>query len=132
MIKHDKWPTSEQRCRGYRFADPCHEQDYGIHFVESDEGVLQPLTPCGEYHISILRLNRAWLQQHRQERIRKWTRFREATQLQDELKHALTGDLSNPETQIMHRLLSFLSEEIEALQSELAVAIPRIPTESVL
>ena len=33
---------------------------------------------------------------------------------------------------MMYRLLSFLSEEIEALQSELAVAIPRIPTERIL
>ena len=27
MIKHDKWPTDEQLRRGYRFADPCREQD---------------------------------------------------------------------------------------------------------
>lgn len=130
MIKHDKWPTNEQRRRGYRFADPCREQDYGVHFVESDEGLLQPLTPCGEYHISMLRLNRAWLQQHRQERIRKWMRFREASQLQDELKRAIQVRPINAEMQMMHRLLSFLSEEIEILQSELTVAIPWVPTEN--
>ena len=132
MIKHDKWPTSEQRRRGYRFADPCREQDYGVHFVESDEGGLQPLTQCGEYHISMLRLNRAWLQQRRQERTHKWMRFREASQLQDELKRIVEACPLNAETQIIHRLLSFLSQEIAALQSELTVAIPWIPTEHIL
>ena len=56
MIKHDRWPTSEQLRQGYRFADPCREQDVGIHFVESDDGLLQPLTTCGEYHDKNIRL----------------------------------------------------------------------------
>ena len=39
MIKHSKWPTNEQLRRGYRFADPCREQDAGIHFIESGKGL---------------------------------------------------------------------------------------------
>ena len=70
IIKHDKWPTQEQQRQGYRFADPCREQDGGVH--------------------------------------------------------------SNTATQMMHRLLTFLSEEIKALRSELSVAIPRIPMQRVL
>ncbi|MXY26781.1 HNH endonuclease [Candidatus Poribacteria bacterium] len=132
MIKHDKWPTSKQRRRGYRFADPCREMDYGVHFLESDEGFLKPITACGEYHISMLRLNRAWLQQHRQERTRKWTRFTEASQLYEELKRIIEARPTNAATQMMRRLLTFLSEEIKALRSELAVAIPRIPMQRVL
>ena len=125
MIKHDKWPTSEQLNRGYRFADPCREQDAGIHFVESDDGLLQPLTPCGEYHISMLRLNRSWLQQHRHDRNQKWIRFNEAYQLQVELEGAVEVRPVDDATRMMQRLLSFLSQEIDALRSELAVAIPR-------
>ena len=124
MIKHNKWPTSEQLRRGYRFADPCREQDVGIHFIESDDGLLQPLTPCGEYHISTLRLNRSWLQQHRRDRTQKWTRFNEAHQLQIELERAIEARPADDATRMMQRLLSFLSQEIEALRSELAVTIP--------
>ena len=124
MIKHDKWPTSEQLHHGYRFADPCREQDAGIHFIESADGLLQPLTPCGEYHIAMLRLNRSWLQQYRCNRTQKWTRFNEAYQLQVELKRTVEAQPADDATQMMQRLLSFLSEEIEALRSELAVAIP--------
>ena len=124
MIKHSKWPTSEQLRRGYRFAYPCREQDAGIHFIESDDGVLQPLTPCGEYHIATLRLNRSWLQQHHQDRTQKWARFNEAYQLQMELERAIAAQPADDATRMMQRLLSFLSEEIEALRSELAIAIP--------
>ena len=124
MIKHDKWPTSEQLRRGYRFADPCREQDIGVHFIESDDGLLQPLTLCGGYHISTLRLNRSWLQQHRRDRTQKWARFNEAYQLQIELECAIEARPADDATRMMHRLLSFLSQEIEALRSELAVAIP--------
>jgi hypothetical protein len=124
MIKHDKWPTDEQLRRGYRFADPCREQDAGIHFIESGNGLLQPLTPCGEYHIATLRLNRAWLQQHRRDRIQKWTRLNEAYQLQIELQRAIEARPADDATRMMQRLLSFLSQEIEALRSELAVTIP--------
>ena len=132
IIKHDKWPTEEQQRQGYRFADPCREQDSGVHFVESDNGLLRPLTPCGEYHVSTLRLNRAWLQQHRQDRTRKWARFTEASQLYEELKQIIEARPTNAATQMMHRLLTFLAEEIKVLESELAVAIPRIPTQRVL
>ena len=67
-IKRDHWPTPEERQRGFRFADPCQEQDYGVHFVENMQGELISLTSCGEYHIGQLRLNRDFLKQHRQER----------------------------------------------------------------
>ncbi len=124
MIKHNKWPTSEQFRRGYRFADPCSEQDVGVHFIESDEGLLQPLTPCGEYHIATLRLNRSWLQQHRYDRSQKWKRLNEAYQLQDELKRVIEARPTDEVTRTIQRLLSFLSQEIEVLRNELSVAIP--------
>ena len=110
MIKHSKWQTREQLRRGYRFADPCREQDAGIHFIESADGLLQPLTPCGEYHIFTLRLNRSWLQQHRRDRTQKWTRFNEAHQLQIELERAIEARPADDATRMMQRLLSFLSQ----------------------
>lgn len=124
MIKHDKWPTSEQQHQGYRFADPCREQDVGVHFAETDDGLLQPLTACGEYHVSTLRLNRAWLREHRRDRTQKWERLNEAYQLQIELQHSIEARPTDDATRIMQRLLSFLSEEIQALKNELTVAIP--------
>ena len=126
MIKHDKWPTREQRRRGYRFADPCSEEDGGVHFVESDNGLLQPLTPCGEYHVSMLRLNRPWLQELRRERGRKHLRLNEAHQLREELERAVEARPADATTEMKHRLLSFLCQEIDALQGELAAAIPLI------
>lgn len=124
MIKHDKWPTSEQLSCGYRFADPCREQDSGTHFVESDDGLLHALTPCGEYYISTLRLNRAWLQHQRRTRIHKWSRLKEVYQLQEELEQSIGNRLEDDTTQIMLELFSFLSQEIEVLRDELTVAIP--------
>lgn len=41
-----------------RFADPCAEYDYGVHFVEQDDGRLKPITACGGFHIWHIRLNR--------------------------------------------------------------------------
>ena len=131
MIKHDKWPTREQHRQGYRFADPCREQDGGVHFVESDDGLLQVLTRCGEYHVSTLRLNRPWLRKQRRLRVHKQFRLNVAYhQLQSEIEGALEGRPADATSQIKHRLLSFLSQEIEVLQSELAFAIAWIPTQA--
>ena len=128
MIKHDKWPTREQRRKGYRFADPCSEQEGGVHFVESDDGLLHPLTACGEYHVSMLRLNRTWLQQHRRERTHKWSRLNEANQLMEGLAQVAEANSEEVSVQIMQRLFLFLSQEIRTLQSELELAIPLIPS----
>ena len=125
LFKHDNWPTEEQRRKGYRFADPCREQDYGVHFVESDDFELLPQTPCGEYHVLTLRLNRAWLRRLRLERNQKQERLNEALALQEKLEQAVTScPDAGAETKL--RLLSFLRNEIEALQRELAIGIPFI------
>lgn len=125
LFKHDKWPTAVQRRKGYRFANPCHEQDYGVHFVESDIGELPPQTPCGEYHVRTLRLNRAWLRHLRIERNQKQERLNEALTLQEELEGAVTAQ-PDAEAEVKLRLLSFLRNEIEALQRELTIGIPFI------
>ena len=134
LFKHNKWPTEEQSNKGHRFAEPCREQDYGVHFVESDDCELLPQTPCGEYHVLTLRLNRAWLRRLRFERNQKKERLNEALALLDEIERRVTAQaedvlLSNraeSETELKLRLLSFLRNEIEALRRELSIAIPLI------
>ena len=121
--KHDRWPSREQRRKGYRFADPCREQDLGVHFVGSHDGLLRPLTPCGEYHVSVLRLNRLWLCELRRERLHKQSRLDEALQLCQSLELAIETQPSDAAAEMKHRMLAFLYQEIEALQNDLAVAI---------
>ena len=123
LNKHDKWPTREQQRKGYRFADPCHEQDIGVHFVGSHDGRLQPLTPCGEYHVSMLRLNRQWLCELRRERVHKQSHLNEALQLLHSLELAIQARPEENISRVERRMLSFLQQEIEALQSDLASAI---------
>lgn len=125
QFKHDNWATGAQRLEGYRFADPCREQDYGVHFVESDTGELLIQNPCGEYHVRTLRLNRAWLRYLRLERNRKQKRLDEALVLREALEQAVTAR-PDAEAEEKRRLLSFLNNEIEALQGELTVSIPFI------
>ena len=57
-IKGSQWPSTSEFANGYRFADPCREQDYGYHFQEDSQGLLAAQTRCGEYHIARLLLNR--------------------------------------------------------------------------
>lgn len=56
--KSSHWPKSHETKAGMRFADPCGEHDYGVHFVENADGHLDHKTPCGEYHVRVIRLNR--------------------------------------------------------------------------
>lgn len=74
----------------------------------------------------MLRLNRPWLQKLRRERSYKHLRLNEAHQLREELERAVNARPADPTTEMKHRLLSFLRQEIDALQGELAVAIPLI------
>jgi hypothetical protein len=56
--KASLWPTVEMQQKGIRFADPCNELDFPTHFQEDENGILMPITPCGAYHVKVLRLNR--------------------------------------------------------------------------
>src|SRR4029079_7155041 len=67
-IKGDAWPTLSERRRGRRFADPCKEQDYAVHFIENEDAELVPQSPCGELHVQMLRLNRRHRVARRRER----------------------------------------------------------------
>ena len=112
-IRRRESPPVMRGRAGYRKAEPYLRKDFSFRCAY-----------CGEYHIATLRLNRSWLQQHRRNRTQKWIRFNEAHQLQVELERAVEAQPPDEAAQMMQRLLSFLSQEIAALQSELAVAIP--------
>lgn len=62
------WPSPELIERGFRFADPCEEDLYAAHIQESDDGSLQPKTPCGSYSCQHIRLDREELRTFRQQR----------------------------------------------------------------
>lgn len=119
-FKGDTWPTELESRQGRRFADPCNEQDYGIHFVEDHNGRLVHRTPCGEYHVLRLRLNRPSRAARRRERNEVLDRLREALDLMQEL------DLEIRDAD-ERGLVRHIRREAEALQTELAIAIPLIP-----
>lgn len=57
-LKHDHWPSEDDKAIDMRFADPCAEHDYGNHFTEEADGTLRVDSKCGGYHVGHLRLNR--------------------------------------------------------------------------
>ncbi len=125
-IKGAVWPTSPERRKGYRFVDPCREQDYGVHFVENEDGNLIPQTPCGEYHVLKLRLNRSTRLALRRERNEFAAHLAEALVLIERLEKR-TATVSCPESADERVVIAHIQREIELMQSELAVAIPFIP-----
>ena len=119
-IKHDKWPSPVESANGYRFADPCVEPDYGLHFVENSAGRIVPLTDCGEYHIDRLFLNRTSRLEHRINRNMEKRRLEE---LQDRLRTVLAKALSDTEEELCNMLL----KEVERIEQHIRLMIPFIP-----
>jgi hypothetical protein len=119
-IKGDAWPTSPERRRGWRFADPCKEPDYGVHLLENEHAEIVPQTPCGEYHLRMLRLNRPSRLARRRERYELEARLAEALSLVERLERSAP---TQPESEV----IAHLRREIGLLQSTLAIAIPFVP-----
>lgn len=90
--KAAKWPSTALQGRGYRFYDPC--ADFASqHFRDDGSGRLLSLTPCGEYSISVIRLDREQLRRIRQERRELNQKYREGLR---QLR-VLRADLSTAE-----------------------------------
>lgn len=66
--KGSQWPSPELFNLNYRFFDPVAEEADGLHFKETTNGRLKPLTNVGLYSIEKLRLNREGLIELRQRR----------------------------------------------------------------
>jgi hypothetical protein len=69
-FKRDSWPSTTEQRNGRRYCDPCAEWDLGLHYVEAETGELVPVTPCGDYHVTVLHLNRDELVGWRRDRTR--------------------------------------------------------------
>lgn len=110
-VKSSWWPTPQQMSLDERFADPCAEQDYGVHFEELSSGYLRELTVCGKTHLLHLRLNRPNRLRLRIQRLTLWNR------LNDVENRLARGNISAD-------LHAFLSNMIEELKAEMSVEIP--------
>jgi hypothetical protein len=88
--------------------------------VEDDSGYLVPQTPCGEYHIWKLRLNRESRVKRRRERRERAAKLEEALVLAKSLGNLV---LDSQERQAVDQLILLLQE----LEAELEFAIPLIP-----
>jgi hypothetical protein len=93
-----------------------------VHFVENEQAALVPQTPCGEYHLRMLRLNRPYRVARRRERNEFKVRLAEAISLVERLEH-------RPPTRLEREVIAHLRREIELLQTALAIAIPFVPAQ---
>ncbi|MBI3921575.1 MAG: HNH endonuclease [Armatimonadetes bacterium] len=126
-IKGDSWPTPSEARHGRRFANPCHEQDYGFHFAENAKSELEALTRCGEYHVGTLRLNRSLLVARRRERNEYRSRLAEASNLIERLEPQRDA-ASVGRAPVQNEVIDHVHHEIDSLRAELAIAIPFIPS----
>jgi len=118
--KGDLWPTPDEEGRGIRFADPCREQDYGVHFVEDEHARLEPRTACGEYHVAALRLNRASRVRLRSGRNGLTDRLAQAEALIAHLR-------AQPVSELKRQAVAHIEREVELIREGLGLAIPFVP-----
>lgn len=56
--KGSAWPSDSLQLRGIYFPDPCECDPYSKHLSLRPDGLVDPLTPPGEFSLEVLRLNR--------------------------------------------------------------------------
>jgi hypothetical protein len=121
------WPSAAEVAHGLRFADPCEEDPYEIHFREQADGRLQPLTLCGDYTITHIRLNRPQLVRLRGRRRRAREEMEGIQTMMDELRQALVDVPEGPFRQSLEQHLEHLQRTLELLDKQFIH--PRIPYE---
>ncbi|MBI4904266.1 MAG: hypothetical protein HY820_11555 [Acidobacteria bacterium] len=57
-FKGDRWPDQSILEKGIRLLDPCEDDTYRQHLLRQTSGILEPLTPSGDYTNHLLFLNR--------------------------------------------------------------------------
>jgi hypothetical protein len=106
-IKGDIWPDEALMTQGFRFLDPCQqEDDHDAHWRTRPDGSFEPLTPAGTYTISHLRLNRETLQYRR----RQIALFEQAI---IELEAQLLQRLPPSERSVLERYLQDIRDWLE-------------------
>jgi len=106
QYKHSFWPTAEEERLGFRILHPLHDS-LAAHFrVNVPSGHLEPRSETGKFHITLLRLNRPQLVQHR---------------LKEQLRKVLEGKLTMLEQQVheMEETISAQERYISALEARL-------------
>jgi len=66
--KWETWPSEDQLAQGMHFADPCEQDPYLHHLLETEDGSVKGTTPCGIYTAAHIRLHR--------DDLRRWRRLR--------------------------------------------------------
>ena len=78
QYKHTYWPTEAESSQGFRVLHPLQDTLTQHYKLVPQTGQLEPLTVTGQFHITLLRLNRPQL-----------VKFRLAQQLQDVFEQKL-------------------------------------------
>ena len=92
LYKSDYWATEDDINAGHFVLHPQHDK-IEQHFQENElTGELEALTETGQFHITLLDLNRLQLIAHRQ---RVWIQS-----LSDEIQHSLQKELSDLKTEL--------------------------------
>ena len=65
QYKHMYWPTPDDLAHGFRVLHPLRDVRAEHLHLNSQNARLEPLTPTGQFHIALLRLNRPELVKHR-------------------------------------------------------------------
>jgi len=124
--KGKRWPSDEDISKGLRFADPCEEDIYEVHFCEQDDGNLKPITLCGDYTIIHIRLNRLHLVKLRLRRREGRAKIQGVRMLISELEAKLLNVELN-RRQNIKRELELLKDYLQILDEQFVN--PRIPYE---
>jgi len=124
--KGKRWPSDEYIAEGLHFADPCEEDIYDVHFCEQNDGHLEPLTLCGDYTITHIRLNRLHLVRLRLRHHEGREKIREVRMLIGRVEtKLLTVELS--QQQNIKSELELLKDYLQILDEQFVN--PRIPYE---
>jgi hypothetical protein len=114
--KAAQWPDAAQQGRGYRFYDPC--ADFASrHFRDVGTGRLESLTPCGEYSIKKIRLDRGELRRMRKERRELMQRYRDGLRQLRELR-ADVATAEEPRRGIVAALISTLEFALAQMRAK--------------
>jgi hypothetical protein len=92
--KSNRWPRPEDEAKGRRFSDPCAEDLYSDHAVESSAGILRWKTECGRFTVDAIRLNREVLTDWRARRAQMKEQIAKFRDLQFMLRRAATSQES--------------------------------------
>ncbi|MCB0047580.1 MAG: HNH endonuclease [Caldilineaceae bacterium] len=114
QYKHSYWPTADDERLGFRVLHPLLDSLSTHYRLVVASGRFDPLSKIGHFHVTLLRLNRPQLVQHR---------------LKEQMRKLLEGKLTMLEQQVreMEQTISAQERYISALEARLGLG-PVSPT----